>query len=727
MEYRDDDGDSGDSETTDQERSTGFVDEEDVEAEMKNMAGSSTPRSIGSSTSRPSSPDVSIGDDEEENKKRVIWKPSEMMKPSWWPRMLWKEKGTFVFIIMALIFLTLMGTLVDGWNEFSWEAWYSIAVTCFTFYCLVHCTWIHPCMIMLFATTLLLAPEVITVTEATQGFGNSTVVTIGVLFIVAAGVGATGSLAYLSKFLMAGGDSLWMAQLRVMLPVGLVSGFMNNTPLVAMMIPVVENFCRATGLPVSKLMIPLSYSAILGGVLTKIGTSTNLVVIALVKQTYPDFDVDFFEIAKVGSIALCLGLIYILIFSRWLLPIRSSPLSEVNKDPKQYLITLRITEKSSCVGKSIEDAGLRHLRGVFLSEIERHDAIIPAPGPDFILIENDVLLFAGDVHNIADLLKRKGLVATNEEENILIGYNQILMEAVVASHSSMIGSSVMETNFRDKYEAAIISIFRGGEAVKGKVGSIVLQAGDTLLMVGKPALLEGQKSDFVLVTQVGNTPLKSDPFHLILAPLIMIVMVALSSADVTPLLTAALCAMFAMYITGCIDYDNIKGSLNMPVLVTIAASFPLAEALDKHGVASEIADNLVAITEFAGDYGLILGIYIATSLLTAFLTNASSAAVMTPIVVELSKTTDIPLLALVITVMLSASTDMSTPIGYQTNLMVWGPGGYKFLDYTKFGVPLQITLAIVCSAMIWIIYTGDDDNSDDIVDDSDCDCCSQCS
>jgi di/tricarboxylate transporter len=243
------------------------------------------------------------------------------------------------------------------------------------------------------------------------------------------------------------------------------------------------------------------------------------------------------------------------------------------------------------------------------------------------------------------------------------------------------------------------------------LGEVELQVGDTLLLVGRPVGMENCHDDFVLVSAVSSQKIRFDPVRMVIAPLCNLGMVAVASAELTNLLTASLMCMTIVYITGCITFDQMKNAVNVPILITIAASFALANSLETWGVAKEWAHNLLSITEFAGNYGIILGVYIGTCILTAFLSNASSAAVMVPICIELASSTDISLLALAVTIMTAASADFSTPIGYQTNLMVWGLGGYEFLDYTKFGVPLQIILAFFASFLIVTLYPIGDENS----------------
>ncbi len=265
------------------------------------------------------------GEDKKKKKPKVVWSREEMKNPTWWPRMLWQERGVILFITLVFIALVLLGTLVDGWNDFIWEAWYSVAITVLVFLVLVRMSWINTALVMVIAVTFLLALEIITPKEAVEGFGSTTVITIAVLFVVAMGIEKSGCLGIGTRYLLYGATTAIGSQARLMISVSCVSSFINNTPIVAMMMPIVEDFCRNSGIPPSKLMIPLSWSAILGGTVTLIGTSTNLIVLALIQKTDKEFDLSLFEMTPVGAPVCVIGVVYILLLSHWLLPVRTSP------------------------------------------------------------------------------------------------------------------------------------------------------------------------------------------------------------------------------------------------------------------------------------------------------------------------------------------------------------------------------------------------------------------
>ncbi|KAL6067728.1 putative sulfur deprivation response regulator [Balamuthia mandrillaris] len=661
--------------------------------------------SSGSEKNNSSSSSSSEGKKKKKKTKKKQKKLKEELK--WWQKVLRALKANlFVICFVAALLLLFLVCGVTVWTNFGWDAWFSLFVTLFTFALLIMNV-CDPSVAMMLSMTLVLAAQIITPAAAIAGFANTGVFTIAVLFVVAAAVANTGALQFVTRYVLRRPEGLLTAQVRLLVPVACLSGFINNTPLVAMMIPIVEKWCKASKLSPSKLLMPLSYASILGGICTIIGTSTNLIVVGLAEKYDASLTFPFFEVGLVGVPVLVTGLLYMFITSPFLLPDRKSAFIDFCSNPRCYIVTAVVTNDSPVIGHTIEDAGLRHLEGLFLVEVHRSGVIIPAADPDYHLFAGDYLLFAGDVTKIKNLWKLKGLRPTGQESDIILPLpNRIIVEATVSPRSSLTQTSIRNSNFRERFNAAILSVYRDGHPLHQKIGNITPKGGDVLLMVAKPSFLDkhvNMDGDFLLVSQVGDSALARDWKRLIAAPFFALVMVVLSAAEVTDLMTASLCASFACIAIGCLTWRQIKGAVNVPVIVTIAASFAMAEALEVTGVAAELADNLLGMTSWAGDPGLIFGVYLATVLLTALLSNASAAAILVPVVFSLEQDS-VNVKALIYTVMVGASAAFSTPIGYQTNLMVWGPGGYTFLDFPRFGLPLQLLLAIVTTVAVYFFF-----------------------
>jgi di/tricarboxylate transporter len=561
-----------------------------------------------------------------------------------------------------------------------------------------------PDLVLVAGLTVLLASGVLTPAEAFVGFSNSAVVTIATLFVVAAGVRETGGLDFVGRRILGRPRSMAGAQLRMMLPVSGMSAFLNNTPVVAMMVPLVTDWARRCGMNSSKLLIPLSYSAILGGTCTLIGTSTNLVVAGMAETRQPDLHFGMFDIAQLGLPVLVVGTLYVVLMSNWVLPRRGSMAPSFD-NPREYTVAMRLQKDSPIVDQTIEDAGLRNLPGLFLVEIERDEEVMPAVGPHTRLRAQDQLLFAGVVDSVVDLRKIRGLVPATDQVDKLQGRpERRLVEAVIAAQSDLAGQSVRQTGFRTLYNAAIIAVHRQGQRIRSKVGDIVLQPGDVLLLETPPQFVNRYRHDpnFALLGEVeGGRPPKHDKAWIALV--ILLAMVALNTADILPLVTAALIASGVMLLTRCLTGEQARHALELRVLLAIASALGIGAALEESGAADAISRGILSFAVSLGPVAVLAAIYVATAMLAGVVTTTAAAALMFPIAAATAQTADIDLKPVSFVVMIAASTAFSTPIGYQTNLMVYGPGGYKFGDFLRLGVPLQLILAVlVVSLATWL-------------------------
>ncbi len=587
-----------------------------------------------------------------------------------------------------------------------WEAWFTVVVTLVMVVAMARNV-AGPDFVLLGGLTLLVTTGVVPLERATIGFSNEGMLTVAALFVVAAGVRDTGGLDAILRRLLGRPKGLTSAQLRLMTPVALVSGFLNNTPVVAMMVPVVTDWARRVRLPLSRLLIPLSYASILGGTCTLFGTSTNLVVYGMLRDHDASISLGLFDIAVLGLPAVLVGMVYILLAAPHLLPDRTRSTQLIER-PREYSVSMRVTPESPIVGQTIEDAGLRQLPGLFLVEIERESELIPAVAPETRIHAGDHLLFVGAVDSVVDLRRIRGLVPTSDQVDHLMEArpDRELLEAVVARTSSLSGQSVRDSRFRTRYGAAIIAVHRDGDRVVGKVGDIVLAAGDVLLLEEPPSFYRRHRHDpgFALVTPVEE----SVPPNHRKAPIalgLLASMVILSASGMLPLLTAALVAAGLMLATGCLKGTVARRSLDVRVLLAIAAAFGVGAALEDSGAAGAIGRGLVDIAVPLGPVAVLGAIYLATMVLTELVTNNAAAALMFPIVAAACDASSLPLVPAALVTMMAASASFSTPIGYQTNLMVYGPGGYRFSDFLRFGIPLQLllgTVVVTVASLLWL-------------------------
>jgi di/tricarboxylate transporter len=484
-----------------------------------------------------------------------------------------------------------------------------------------------------------------------------------------------------------------------------LSAFLNNTPIVAMFMPVVDDLCKKTGISPSKLFLPLSYAAIFGGICTLIGTSTNLVVNGLVISQAKMPSLGMFDITWIGLPCALAGLTYLLVFNRWLLPDRKPPIS-FSDDPRRYTVEMIVQPSGPLVGQTIEQAGLRHLPGLYLAEIERDGQILPAVGPQERLYTGDRLVFAGIIESVVDLRKMRGLIpATNQMFKLDAPRTQrSLIEAVVSDRCPLIGKSIREGRFRTHYNAAVIAVARSGKRIDAKIGDVVLQAGDTLLLEAHAAFAEEQRNsaDFFLVSRVENS---SPPRHerAWVALLILLAMVVVVTVEWLDMLTAAMIAGGLMILTRCCTGPEAHRSIDWSVLIVIGAALGIGQTLETSGAAKTIAQNLI---EFAGGNPriVLLVVCFVTTLFTEVITNNAAAVLVFPIALSSAQSLGVNFMPFIMAIMIGASASFSTPIGYQTNLMVYGPGGYRFTDYLRIGIPLNLlimAISVTLCPLIW--------------------------
>jgi di/tricarboxylate transporter len=587
------------------------------------------------------------------------------------------------------------------------DAWFTLAVVGLTLALLVGSR-IAPDLILVGALTTLILAKAISPAEALAGLGNPGLATVGVLYVVVAGLVDTGAVHAFGGRLLGRPQSLLSAQLRLMLPVTAVSAFLNNTPVVAMLVPVVEDWAKRSRLSVSKLMIPLSYAAIFGGTCTLIGTSTNVIVNGLVQQRADLDPIGFFSIAAIGVPSAVVGLLFVIVMQRWLLPERKPPLRHIGTG-REYTIEMLVDTSSPMIGKSVEQAGLRHLPGAFLAEIERAETILPAVGPTETLRAGDRLLFVGVVDSVVDLLRVRGLVPAPEQLFKLSAPRpeRRVVEVVVSASCPLVGRTIRDGRFRSRYDAVVIAVARNGRRLRGKIGDIELQAGDTLLLETRPTFLTQQRNsrDFLLVSEVQGATL---PRHdrAWVAATILAAMVALAASGVLSMLEAALVAAGLMLATRCTTGSTARASIDWSVLIVIGAALGIGAALQSTGAASAIAEAV--LRGLGGNPWLALvAVYVITSAFTELITNNAAAVLIFPIAEATAERLDVSFWPFVFVIMMAASASFATPIGYQTNLMVYGPGGYRFSDYVRMGLPLNLLLgavAVTLAPLIWPFY-----------------------
>ena len=603
------------------------------------------------------------------------------------------------------------------------EAWFTLVVLTLVIAALVS-NKMGMDLALLCGLILLMTAGVVDIEAAISGFASQAVLMIAGLYVVAAGMRETGAVEIIANRLLGRPTTTTEAQLRLMAPVAVMSGFMNNTPIVAMCIPLVRDWARKLQISPSRLYMPLSFSAILGGRLTMIGTASNLVVIGLFQQylagDHPWLDtigfeepaewIQFFGVGAIGLPCVVLGIGFIMLVSPWLLPDRK-PVDAVSLDAKTYQTEMIVEDDAPIIGQTIEAAGLRHLPGLYLSNIERGSQVLHAVGPAEILEAGDRLGFVGVLDSVKDLRKIRGLAVATDQTEKLQGStgSRTLVEAVVSAHSPLVGRSIRESKFRTVYNAAIIAVHRQGERLQQKIGDITLRIGDTLLLDTHVGFLETHRDsqDFFLVSQVQESrPIRHNRAIMAIGLLLLLVALLVGGEviGIAPLLAVWVCAML-MVLTRCVTGTVARTSINWQVLISIGAAIGLGAAMQQSGAADALVGNIIGSqhADAMHPVTMLVLIFVFTNALAQLITPYAASVLMFPIAMLAAEQLGVNPLAYVFTLMV-AGCNFSTPIGYQTNLMIYAPGGYRFLDFTRLGLPLTALVLLICTIVAPLVF-----------------------
>lgn len=589
-------------------------------------------------------------------------------------------------------------------DALDWQAWMTLLVIVAIAVALLR-DLARPDLVFLGGLGVLLLAGVLTPNEAFAGFSNTAVLTIGALFVVAAGVQRTDALSFLDRLLFGKKAGPPTALLRLMTPTAALSSILNNTPIVAMLTPRVQQWAQQVGIPVSRLLIPLSYAAIVGGLITLIGTSTNIIVSGLLEESgYPPFGM--FDLTWVGLPA-ALGVILFMAFIGYrLLPISGDEKPRLAEGLKNCLFELRVAQNAPFIGQSIDEADLRALGRAYLIHIRRGERLVPAT-PGEVLRAGDILAFVGDSTTLELLLARPGLERTLE----MIGEQTLqtlpLYEAVVADSSNLVGKTLKSAHFRETYGGVVLAIQRRGERMHDALGRVPIKAGDLLLVEAQNGFdnrWNANRDEFYLVAGRKTRSMRALPGKAPIALLLLTAMFLLVAFDVLSLVTAVFAAALGMLVTRCLSGSEARQAVNLQVLVVIAAALGLGQAIVKTGLAGALAGGLAHATADVSPLIVLAILYLTTNLLTEVITHKAAAVLMLPI--ALATATDLGLdpKALAILITVAAAASFSTPIGYQTNLMVMSAGGYRFRDYLRAGVPVSLVVMTITVSVVYYVW-----------------------
>jgi di/tricarboxylate transporter len=549
------------------------------------------------------------------------------------------------------------------------------------------------------AVVFLWVSGVIDERQALAGFANPAPLTVAALYVVAKAVEQTGLLKPLVRLALGGQGASGL--LRLLVPAAAASAFLNNTPIVAMLIPSVRRHAERVSVPPSRFLMPLSFGVILGGVVTTIGTSTTLVVSGLLEAA-GEAPLGIFEVSHVGLPIALVGLIAVSLLAPRLLPDRESPRDRLEGAGADFGVRMEVDQDGPLEGVTVEDAGLRRLDGVFLIQIDRGREVIAPVSPATILRGGDSLFFVGEAKQAADLRVLPGLHSAEHPHLIdLETPAHRLVEVVVGERSSLLGRTPMEVGFRGHYDAAIVGIHRAGHPVMEKLGGVRLRLGDTLLLLAGEGFIERwrEQPDFVFISMVEEEPAALSRAGL-LAATITLGVVGVAGAGWVPILQAASVGAALLVATGVLSFREAYRAVDIEVLLVIAGAFGVGAAIEQSGLATLLGHGIVEATAGWGWRWGLLGIVLATLVLTEFISNNAAAALMFPIAFSTAQAVGADPRAFAIAVAMTASCSFLTPVGYQTNTMVYGPGGYRFGDYWRLGAPLTLAAVGTIVAMV---------------------------
>ncbi|MEM8640041.1 MAG: SLC13 family permease [Cyanobacteria bacterium P01_G01_bin.54] len=577
-------------------------------------------------------------------------------------------------------------------------------------------------LIALIVMVVLMVLRLVSPEQGISGFGNSATITVMAMFILSAGIAKTGAIQGVKDVLVRFGGRSLRRQIVVMgAIVGPMSAFINNTAVIAVFLPIVEDWCKQQRLAVAKILIPLSFASILGGVLTVVGTSTNILASGLSEQLgYGTFEM--FQFTPLGICVFAVGLVYLALVAPRLLPqghARGEEGISEEYDLREYVSEVMITPRSRLVGKTLANSQIQRTFDLDVLEIIRHGTRFPPPIADKILNREDILVVRSSRDELLKIRVEQGLEIVpdvkfkdegpekDEDGNgnsMLDSEEEKMAEVLILSNSRLIGTTLKEIRFRQRYNLTVLAIRRGAELIKGRLGRTPLKFGDVLLAQGPKQSFIGLQTtrELLVLEQRDVEMLRANKAAIAVS--IGLGVVLLSAFNVLPILVSALAGVVLMVLTGCLKPGEIYGAVRWDIIFLLAGLIPLGIAMEQSGTTEWIATQFLAIASGLSGYWLLVFFWLVTTLLTEILSNNASVLLMLPIAVEVAQTLELNPFAFMFAVTFAASNSYMTPIGYQTNTMVYGPGGYRFLDFTKVGAPLSLLMTLVGPALIIALY-----------------------
>jgi di/tricarboxylate transporter len=545
----------------------------------------------------------------------------------------------------------------------------------------------------------------VTPQEGISGFSNQATVTVAAMFVLSAGLQKTGAVAAVGRLLVRLGKNHFLVLILIMGMVGAISAFINNTAAVAVFLPLVLTVAAKRQIAASKLLIPLSYASQFGGVCTLIGTSTNLLVSAISEQAGLGA-FSMFEFSRLGLIMFAAGFFYFLLFGRWLLPERQTQELTAAYELGNYITELRVGADSPLIGKTVMESNLGTEHDVTILKLLDEDRKIWAPHRQR-LREGSALLVRGRIQELMALKESAKLELSAEfklRDETLQDEEMVLVQAIISPQSQLIGRTLKTIFFRNRYNALVLAIHRRGALLRDKLNAVRLELGDALLvMVAKKDVDELRTADdFIILGEVQEPSLHRRKIPFALA--IVAAVVGLAAMGIMPILVSAIVGCVAMVLSRCVSLEEAYKAVNWQVIFLLAGILPLGIALEKTGAARWLASHAIGLAGGLGPVAVLAALYLLTATLTEMMSNNAAAVLLAPVAIATATQLGIDPKPMLMAVTFAASTSFATPIGYQTNAMVYNVGGYRYTDYLKVGVPLNLIFWVLATLFIPIFW-----------------------
>lgn len=556
---------------------------------------------------------------------------------------------------------------------------------------------------------IFLLSGVISSEQALSGFSNEGMLIVLLLFIVAGAIQKHGIMEMAVYRLLGKSKNVKSSMIKVLTPVGIASGFLNNTPIVVTLTPIIRDWAIENGYSPSKFLIPLSYMTILGGTITMIGTSTNLVVHGLLLNAGLE-GFSFFTLTVVGVPITIIGLLFIITIGYKLLPEHLGAKEQIRQETKEFLAEAIIEDKFEYQNQTITELGRNALDGIYIIEIIRNERSVSPLDGNTKVFSGDHIIFSGSLNTIGKMQKFKGITIKTGTELTLDDVKKkgsYLVETVISHNSSLLNRTLKQSRFKSSYNAGVIAIHRNNQRIKSRVGDIVLKTGDTLLLLADHEFIDRHKysADFYVVTSVAPPKnLDQDMRKGWIGLIALLSMILVVTIGWLTMLEAMLILVVVLIGFRFISPNEVKSFVQFDVILLIASAFGVGAALTESGLAQYIANGLITFAAPLGVLGVIFIIYFVTNTFTEVITNSAAAVLMFPVALEMANVLEIGYMGLIVTIAIAASASFMTPIGYQTNLIVYGPGGYKFSDYLKIGTPLSLIIMLVACFIIYFVW-----------------------